>query len=157
MIVVAGKFMSALLRVPAHIKGDGIKTIEELIIEKNNKRKENPFLSTSPIKMNAVLNKNLGYKNLKLDSILDNGEFCILFPQSNTQYGGENIEVTKFIKDSIKNQCVKAVSSIPGLHTSGIDMMLENLDDELGTIIEVNKAPAFLLNYYPYIGDSYNH
>lgn len=38
MIVVAGKFMSAMLRVPAHIKGDGIRTIKELIVEKNNKR-----------------------------------------------------------------------------------------------------------------------
>ena len=156
IIVTEGNFMSATLRVPAHVRGDGISTIEELINEKNLKRKSNPLLKDSPIKINDRLEKLLEYKNLNLKSTLKNNEFCILYPQSNTQHGGENIEITSLINEKIRKQCVDAVIAIPGIHTSGVDIIIEDFEDEEGTIIEVNKAPAFLLNYYPYIGKPQN-
>src|SRR5699024_1698275 len=68
IIVTEGNFMSATLRVPAHVRGDGISTIEELINEKNLKRKSNPLLKDSPIKINDRLEKLLEYKNLNLKS-----------------------------------------------------------------------------------------
>lgn len=156
IIITEGSFMSATLRVPAHIKGDGKSSIEDLIHQKNLKRQDNPLLKDSPIKINKRLEKLLEYKHLNLKSILKNKEFCILYPQSNTQHGGENIEITSLINEKIRQQCVDAVIAIPGIHTSGIDIIIENFDDEEGTIIEVNKAPAFLLNYYPYIGKPQN-
>ncbi len=156
MIINEGAFMSATLRVPAHVRGDGKHSIKELIKMKNTERKKNPLLKSHPIKINNGLVQLLKYKKLKLEDILSNEEFCILYPQSNLQHGGENIEISNLINEEVKQQSVDAVTAIPGLHTSGVDIMLENFDSVQGTIIEVNKAPAFLLNYYPYIGKPQN-
>src|SRR5699024_7937748 len=64
--------------------------------------------------------------------------------------------ITSLINEKIRKQCVDAVIAIPGIHTAGVDIIIEDFEDEEGTIIEVNKAPAFLLNYYPYIGKPQN-
>lgn len=156
IIVTEGNFMSATLRVPAHVKGDGISNIAELIYNKNLKREEHPLLKDYPIKITKRLEKLLEYKNLNLKSVLDEEQFCILYPQSNMQHGGENIEVTSLVTEELIEQCVQAVIATPGLHTSGVDIIIESFEDKEGTIIEVNKAPAFLLNYYPYIGKPQN-
>lgn len=156
MIVTAGKFLSATLRVPAHVKGNGWSTIEELIINKNKLRQSNPLLKKNPIKINEKLEKLLSYKNKDLSTVLANNEFCILYPQSNMQHGGENYEISSLIDKSVKIQCEKIVSVFPGLHTAAIDLMIDSFDDKMGTVIEINKAPAFLLNYYPVIGEIQN-
>lgn len=107
MIVTAGMFSSATLRIPAHIIGDGKNSIEDLIKVKNIERQRNPLLKKYPIKINKKLEKLLSFKNKNLSTVLDEFEPCILFPQSNTQYGGENIECTKLISNELKNSAKK--------------------------------------------------
>src|SRR5699024_10026353 len=142
MIVTAGKFLSATLRVPAHVRGDGSSNIRDLVRDKNNKRESNPLLKRSPIKINQKLEKLLSFKNKNLNTVLEKDEFCILYPQSNTQHGGENYEISNLIDEKIKIQCEKIVSVFPGLHTAAIDLMIDSFDDQFGTVIEINKAPA---------------
>src|SRR5699024_9776831 len=57
-----------------------------------------------------------------------------------------------FIHENIMRLAEDAVASIPGIQTAGVDVMINTLDDTEGYILEINKAPAFQLNYYPYIG-----
>lgn len=152
VIVTEGKLMSATVRVPAFVKGDGNYTIEELIKIKNIERKKHAYLAKSRIKINQTLEKILEHKGKTLKDILAKDEFCILYPQSNMAHGGENYEVTDLIHENVKKQALDSVTAIPGLHTSGVDIIIENFDSTEGTIIEVNKAPAFQLNYYPLIG-----
>lgn len=67
--------------------------------------------------------------------------------------GGENIVVTDFINENIMKLAENAVASIPGIQTAGVDVIINSFDDAEGNILEINKAPAFQLNYYPCIGE----
>lgn len=152
VIVTEGKALSATLRTPAYVIGDNQNTIEELIIEKNKIKHENGFMFNKKIKINNNLIKFLNEKNLSLQSVLEDEQLCILNPITNLVYGGENIVVTDFVSEEIMRLAENAVASIPGIQTAGVDVMINSLDDKEGYILEVNKAPAFQLNYYPYIG-----
>jgi len=152
LIVVEGEMLSVTLRVPAHVIGDGVSSIDELIHMKNSERKQNGYLKNRLIKKTGILSEILNQKHKSLDHILRDGELCILYPQSNMIQGGENYEITDMVSDQIKKLAVDAVKGIPGLHTAGVDIMVESLDSTEGKVLEVNKAPGFQMNYYPLIG-----
>lgn len=152
VIVTEGKALSATLRTPAYVIGDSKSTIEELIHEKNKQKDESGFLFNKKIKNNDNLTKYLKKKDLSIESVLKNGQLCILNPVTNLVNGGENIVITDYIHENIMKLAEDAVASIPGIHTAGVDVMIDSLDDTEGHILEINKAPAFQLNYYPYIG-----
>lgn len=154
VIVTEGKALSATLRTPAYVIGDNQSTIEELIIEKNKIKHENGFMFNKKIKINNNLMKFLNEKGLSLQTVLEEEQLCILNPITNLVYGGENIVVTDFVNEEIMKLAENAVASIPGIQTAGVDVMINSFEDKDGYILEVNKAPAFQLNYYPYIGKS---
>src|SRR5699024_10641130 len=153
IIVTEGKALSATLRTPAYVIGDSESTIEELIADKNKKKNENGFLFNKKIKINDNLIKYLKEKNLSLKSVLGHEQLCVLNPVTNLVNGGENIVVTDFINENIMKLAENAVASIPGIQTAGVDVIINSFDDAEGNILEINKAPAFQLNYYPYIGE----
>ncbi|TVT28888.1 hypothetical protein FO441_00995 [Salinicoccus cyprini] len=154
--ITEGKIYSSTLRVPSHVKGDGNRTIKELINLKNAARKKDPFLKNKLIKINSHLENILNQKGRSLEYVLANEELCVLYPQSNMVQGGENYEVTNLLNRNVLEQARNAVLALPGLHTAGIDIMIDDFSDELGTVIEVNKAPEFLMTYYPIIGEPRN-
>lgn len=153
IIVVEGEIGSAVFRGPGNIKGDGKHTIEELIKLKNNEREKHNYLNKNPLKINDNLLYNLKIKNLTLDTILPKDEYCILYSQSNIATGREVFEVSKYLNENIFKQAKDAVTAIPGVHTAGVDIFVEDLSAEQGTIIEVNLNPAFHLHYYPMSGN----
>src|SRR5699024_9468972 len=55
---------------------------------------------------------------------------------------------------NILKQAYEATLAITGIHTAGVDIIIEDLNSHEGTVIEVNKTPAFQLNYYPEYGES---
>lgn len=152
IIVVEGEIGSAVFRGPGNVVGDGIHTIEELIVEKNEKRKKHNYLNRNLLKVNDNLLNNLTNKGLKLNSILPPGEYCVLYSQSNIATGREVFEVSKYLDPHIFEQVLEAVAAVPGVHTAGVDIFIKNLDAKEGTIIEVNLNPAFQLHYYPMTG-----
>lgn len=152
VIVVEGKIGSAVFRAPGNICGDGESTIKDLIEAKNLSRSEHNYLNRNPLKINDNLIENLKNKNLTLNSVLNSGEYCILYSQSSIATGREVFEVTKYLDPNIFKQVLDAVTAIPGAHTAGVDIFVEDLDAHQGTIIEVNLNPAFQLHYYPMTG-----
>lgn len=152
IIVTEGKVISATLRTPPYVIGDGKNNISDLIDHKNKDREKNKFFYKKSIKKNKNVVKYLQEKELTLNSILKSDEICILYPLSNLINGGENIVVTELLHKNILELARKAVVAIPGIHTAGVDIMIEHIDSEKAHVLEVNKAPAFQLNYYPFIG-----
>lgn len=153
VIVTEGKALSATVRTPAYVIGDGNNTIEELIDQKNNEKKKSGFLYNKLIKKNDRLDDYLSSKHLKLDSIIEKEKLVILNPISNTINGGENIVITDLINDKILKLAEDGVAAIPGIQTAGVDVLVKDLSLSEASILEINKAPAFQLNYYPYIGE----
>ena len=154
VVVRDGEVYSAIMRLPSHVIGDGKHTIEELIRKKNQQRKENPYFKSRLIKINPGLERLLKTKGRSLQDVLERDEFCILYPQSNVSSGGENFEVTKLLHPNILKLARDATLAVPGLHTSGVDIIIDGFDSEEGTVIEINKAPSFLMLYYPKTGEA---
>lgn len=153
VVIVEGKILSATLRTPAYVVGDGETTISGLIDQKNKIRELNGYFKSKKLKKNDDVIKYLSGKDLSLDTVLKKDELCITYPISNLINGGENIVITKLLNSKVLEIARDAVAAIPGLHTAGVDVMIENLESENPKILEVNKAPALQLNYYPYIGE----
>ncbi|MGP4072268.1 ATP-binding protein [Piscibacillus sp. B03] len=51
LYVIEDKVVAGIKRVPAKVIGDGVSTIKELIDQKNESRKSNPYLAARPIKI----------------------------------------------------------------------------------------------------------
>ena len=143
--VIEGKADTATLRATGYIIGDGSSTIETLIENKNEQRKKNNFHNKNPFKFNDALNTGLSERNLNLNSVLNKDEYLILYPTVGIGTGRDNIEISDFIHPNIFKLAEKAVTAIPNIQTAGVDIIIENLDSEEGTILEVNQNPAFLI------------
>jgi len=150
--VIEGTADTATLRAPGYIVGDGTSTIKSLIENKNEQRKKNNFHNKNPFKFNDALNTGLSERNLNLNSVLNKDEYLILYPTVGIGTGRDNIEISDFIHPNIFKLAEKAVTAIPNIQTAGVDIIIENLDSEEGTILEVNQNPAFQVNYFNMYG-----
>src|SRR5699024_11373400 len=94
-IYVAGdKVLAARKRLPAFVVGDGESSIEKLVEEKNNQRKENPYLSKKTIAFDQDLFQSIKKQGHILQGIPELNELVYLKGQSNIAAGGEPIDVT---------------------------------------------------------------
>src|SRR5699024_4926335 len=132
--------------------GKGKNTIRNLINIKNEKRNKHNYLRKNPLKINDNLIENLEKKGLTLDTILPDGEYCILYSQSSIATGRAVYEVCKYLNENIYKQALHSVTAILGNQTGSDDNSVEKLNSLEGTVIEVNLNPAFQLHYYPMTG-----
>lgn len=143
---------TATIKAPGFVVGDGQSTIEELIKKKNEQRKKNVYQRKNLLKIHDELITDLKSRGLTLTSTLKNKEYLILYPKTNLQTGREHYEVTQFVHPNVMQQAVDSVIATPGVHTAGVDIIIDSLSSTEGTVIEVNQNPAFQLNYYPKYG-----
>ncbi|MCC8410338.1 cyanophycin synthetase [Mucilaginibacter sp. UR6-1] len=154
VLVIDNKMVAAALRVPAHVKGDGTLTIQQLIDKENSDPRrgyghENVLTEITVDRDTLDL---LEKKNYTLDSIPAEGEQVFLKSTANLSTGGTSIDVT----DHVHPQNIfyaERISKIIGLDICGIDIMAENLTEPLphtgGVVLEVNAAPGFRMHVAP--------
>lgn len=153
VLIIEGKFNSAILRVPANIIGNGKDTIHDLIKNKNNLRMKNPHLKLLPIRVTDVVKSNLKEQDKNIETIPEKDEIVYLHKSSNISQGGDSYEISHLISENIKEVAEKALSSIPDFHTGGVDLMIESFDDENPVVLELNPAANLRLHHYPWKGE----
>ena len=151
--ITEGVFSSATLRLPAHIVGDGTNTVDSIIDEKNELRKQNPYLKSKLIQKDDELLSSLKKHEYHLSSIPKSGEVMILQEISNLTSGGESVDISHVISSKVIDNCLKAVASIPGLSTAGVDILTPDFINDSGIILEINASANFNLNYFTYKGE----
>lgn len=151
--VVGDEVVAATNRVPANVVGDGIHTIEELINEKNQQRKENHYLAKKLIQVDDRLLNYLEKSDLYVESIPNKGEIIRLKGQSNISAGGDPIDVTDDISNEIKQTAIQAVKAIPELIHAGVDVIATEKE---AVIIEVNATADIAMHLFPMEGKSRN-
>jgi len=151
--VIEGRYNAAILRLPAHIIGDGKKNILELIDEKNALRKKNPYFRNKLIPINDKLNRQLSTYHYSESTILNEKEVLVLSDISNLTFGGESIDITNILSKNIKNTALKAVAAIPGLYTAGVDIMTIDFENSDGYIIEINTSGNLSMHHLPLKGE----
>lgn len=154
VLVINHKMVAAARRVPAHIVGDGLATIQELIdLENQNPRRgyghENALTEINVDKDTLELLDKLEYS---LETVPQKGETVYLKSTANLSTGGTSIDVTDMVHPENITMCER-ISKIIGLDVCGIDIMAENLTQPLkesgGVILEVNAAPGFRMHLAP--------
>ncbi|TVT28873.1 ATP-grasp domain-containing protein [Salinicoccus cyprini] len=150
--IIEGNLISVVARVPAFVKGDGAKSIDVLIDEKNESRKECGYLSKHQIKKSDSVKTFLKNSGLTLDSIPEKDEYILLISVSNTSLGGEVIEITELVSKEIKELALNALAALPGMYCGGIDIMVRNFDDTEPGVIEINPFPVLSLTMFPTYG-----
>ena len=153
-LVVNNRLIAVAERVPAHVKGDGKKTIQELIDETNADPRrgyghENVLTQIDIDNQTMRLIRKAGYD---LGTILTKGEKLYLKTTANISTGGTAIDVT----DEVHPENVflfERIARIIGLDVAGIDVIAPNVSEPLrdsgGGIIEVNAAPGFRMHLSP--------
>ncbi len=154
-LVIDDKVAGILHRVPANVKGDGIRSIKELVEIKNQDPLRGYHYVTPLEKINLDENAALFLKNQNKDFeyIPKEGEIVYLRENSNISTGGDSIDYTDDIPQKFKDIAVEA-SKAAGARICGVDMMLEDYRDENTDygIIELNFNPAIHIHCYPYKG-----
>lgn len=154
VLVINHKVVAAAQRVPAHVTGDGEKTIRELIDKENQDPRrgyghENVLTEIEIDRDSQDLLNKLGYTEA---SVPKNGETVYLKSTANLSTGGSSIDVTDMVHPE-NIFLAERISRIIGLDICGIDIMAENLTQPLkengGVVLEVNAAPGFRMHLAP--------
>jgi cyanophycin synthetase len=154
ILVIDYRMVAAALRVPAHVKGNGQLTVQQLIDKENEDPRrgyghENVLTEITVDRDTLDL---LEKKQYTLETVVPNGEILYLKSTANLSTGGTSIDVT----DMVHPQNIfmsERIARIIGLDICGIDVMAENLTQPLtengGVVLEVNAAPGFRMHLAP--------
>ncbi|TGE34069.1 cyanophycin synthetase [Desulfosporosinus sp. Sb-LF] len=157
LVVVGDHLIAAAKRVPAHVIGDGLATIAELVAQTNAdpQRGEDHEKALTKIKIDPVVKLTLTQRGLTLSSIPEPGEVVYLRDSANLSTGGIAEDVTDYVHPDNIDLAVYA-SKLIGLDIAGIDLVIEDIEvsyrENNGHIIEVNAAPGIRMHHFPSVG-----
>lgn len=165
--VIGDETKAVLLRVGAHVIGDGVHTIAQLVEMKNN----NPLRgdgSKTPLKkitigeIELLQLKEQGYTP---NTIVEKGVEVQLRANSNISTGGDSIDMTDDMHPSYKHIAV-GIAKAMFAKVCGVDLIIPDYtQDAFGNVsetpngyyygvIEANFNPMMMMHIYPAVGQS---
>jgi cyanophycin synthetase len=158
MLVIGGRMVAIAERVPAHVAGDGKRTVAELVEKTNQDPRRGigheKVLTRIKIDEAAIeLVKKQGYA---LDAIPPKGERVLLAATGNMSTGGISIDRTwEAHEDNV--EIAEEAARVVGLDVAGIDFLAPDISQPVretgGAIVEVNAAPGFRMHTHPTEGE----
>ncbi|MGX7245071.1 bifunctional glutamate--cysteine ligase/glutathione synthetase [Enterococcus quebecensis] len=157
--VLDDQVRAIMLRVPANVIGDGVRSVEALVAEKNLDplRGTNHRSPLEVIQLGDVERLMLKEQNLLTTSVPEKDQIVYLRENSNVSTGGDSIDVTDDFDESYKQIAVEAVQAL-GAKICGIDLIVPDKsikgskDSQTYGIIEANFNPAMHMHAYPHAG-----
>lgn len=157
VLVVNGDVVAVAERVPAHVVGNGINTIAELIEQVNAdpRRGDGHENVMTRIVVNDTLISHLARANFTLESVPSLNLSVVLSPTANLSTGGSAIDRTDEIHAD-NASIARRAALVVGLNVAGIDMILPDISHSWreagGGIVEVNASPGFRMHLHPSAG-----
>lgn len=161
ILVVNGEVVAVAERVPAHVVGDGQRSIEALVDEVNQdpRRGEGHENVMTRIKINDHARGILAKAGLDPESVPALGQVVYLSDTANLSTGGTAVDRTDDIHPDNALIARRAARAI-GLDVAGIDFIVPDIARSVretgGGIIEVNAAPGFRMHLQPSEGRARN-
>lgn len=157
IMVVAGRAIAAVLRVPANVVGDGKSTIEELVAQKNALRAKNAYLKHAPLELSPAVQERLREKGLSPVSILPPGQRVFLHYKANVSSGGDSYNVSGHLHDDFLRLAERAAASFGSMRHAGVDLLATDLRKPIAAqrcvVCEVNANNDMPLHVFPMFGD----
>jgi cyanophycin synthetase len=156
VLMVHGQLVAAAERVPAHVIGDGVSSIRQLVAATNRdpRRGEGHNRALTRITVDDAHLRRTGYTT---DGVPADGELVWLRANANLSTGGTSRDVTDSVHPDVRDLCGR-VARLVGLDIAGIDLRLPDIAEpmppdrpEAGTcgVIEINAAPGLRMHLEP--------
>jgi cyanophycin synthetase len=161
ILVVNGEVIAVAERVPAHVVGDGSRSIAALVEEVNRdpRRGDGHENVMTRIRLDSHVRGVLAKVGLSIDSVPMRGQVVYLCDTANLSTGGTAIDRTDDIHPDNAMIARRAARTI-GLDIAGIDFIAPDITRSVnetgGGIIEVNAAPGFRMHLQPSQGRARN-
>ena len=161
VLVIGGKVVAVAERVPAHVKGDGVHSIRELIDAANldPRRGIGHTKVLTRLECDDSTVEFLGRSGRSLDTVPNDSERVFLTATANLSTGGTSIDRTDDIHPSNVTACEMA-AGVVGLDIAGIDVITPDISvpfrENGAAIIEVNAAPGVRMHTHPTEGEPRN-
>src|SRR5262249_10243051 len=142
VLVINGKVAAASERVPAHVIGDGQRTISELVETANRHpaRGEDHERPLTKIAIDPAMMEFMRRRDLTVDHVPKPYEVVYLRECANLSTGGTARDVTDLLHPQIAAICERAARII-GLDVCGIDLILDDIAKPMGPdngVVEIN-------------------
>lgn len=151
VLVFYGKVIGVVERIPAHVVGDGVKSIRSLIREQNIIRKKlKETIPTGPIRINEETKTILDEMGITLKYIPEKGQVIPIRYICNSTFGGTFYSYPPSI--ICKENAAMAVRAAQALdlNLAGFDVLCENIGLPIaksrGFFIEVNIDPDITIH-----------
>jgi cyanophycin synthetase len=154
VLVVGERVVAAARREPAHVIGDGTRTIAELVALENTdpRRGEDHATALNKIPLDTVSLSVLAAQGYSPGSIPPAGQKVLIRRNANLSTGGTATDVTEELHPRVAAQCIAAAKMV-GLDVAGIDVVARSLrrplEEQGGVIVEVNAAPGLRMHLEP--------
>src|SRR3954470_16950620 len=154
MLVINGELVAVAKRVPGHVVGDGIHTIEQLVDQVNQdpRRGVGHEKVLTRLLFDLQAETLLADKGYSRDTVPASGELVFLRSTENLSTGGTATDMTDLVHPDNIEMAVRAVKAI-GLDVGGVDFLSTDITESYkevgGAICEVNAAPGFRMHMAP--------
>lgn len=154
--VAFGEVVSVVLRRPAAVVGDGVRSVAELAAAKNALRLRSTHTRTRLIRADGAARTMLRRQGLSWDSVVDEGAEVLLASAANISQGGDSVEVIDETHPSLLEAARRAVAAVPGLRQAGVDFLMPDHTREVagqgGGVCEINALAALMASRAPLFG-----
>lgn len=161
VLVVNGRVVASAERVPAHVVGDGTRSIRDLVEAANRDPRRgvghSKILTRIPIDQHTE--EYLARAERTVDTVPAPGERVLLRATANLSTGGTSIDRTDEMHPDNVTACELAAGAV-GLDVAGIDVMTPDISvpfrENGAVIIEVNASPGIRMHTHPTEGTPRN-
>jgi cyanophycin synthetase len=157
-LIIGGKLAAVAERVPAHVVGDGERTVRQLVDATNAdpRRGIGHEKVLTKIRLDAAAEERLQDQGFAADDVPPDGAFVKLALTGNMSTGGTSIDRTmEAHPDNI--EIAETAARVVGLDIAGIDFICPDIATPVretgGGIVEVNAAPGFRMHTHPTEGE----
>lgn len=158
LLFIGGRFAGAIQCRPPMIRGDGRKTVRELIDDLNADPRRNGMIM-GPVVYDDEVERQLAQKGLSLESVMADGDTCMLRLVANIGMGSSSEDCTDRVHEDNRELAERAAKCL-FLDVGGIDFITPDISrsfrDVGGRIIEVNTRPGLLTHMWPAYGQPRN-
>ncbi|NTU57360.1 MAG: ATP-grasp domain-containing protein [Chlorobiaceae bacterium] len=155
--VVDGKAVAITQALQPHVIGDGVRTIEELVAEKNRSRVANPVFRYLPLKITPDMVSYLAAGELTTLSVPEPGQRVILSHSFSIHQGGDIIEVTDAVSSEVKEVAIRACEAF-GMLFAGVDVIERRQGGKTEVyVLELNSRGSIEAHSYPLAGEGRNN
>jgi cyanophycin synthetase len=154
MLVINGELVAVAKRVPGHVVGDGIHTIEELVerVNQDPRRGVGHEKVLTRLVFDHQAEVMLSRKGYTRETVPADGERVFLRSTGNLSTGGTATDLTDLVHPDNIEMARRAVKAI-GLDVGGVDFLTTDITESYkevgGAICEINAAPGFRMHMAP--------